>query len=96
MTKCRISPLRKHALHLTLTNQRREGNWDSELTAAVAAWVIRLEEEGMLGDGTVPEKARICRVNLKSHLEKRRAVICCQRWVEIVGKWVLWRDEICW
>lgn len=96
MAKCRVYSLRKEALLLTQAHQRREGNWDSELTAATGLWVMQVEEQGTLEDGSIPEKARVSHINLKAHLEQRRALIYCQRWSERDGKFALCIDTISW
>jgi hypothetical protein len=43
-TKCRVPTLRRQAIELLRGCSRREGMWDSELTARIAHWVMTLEE----------------------------------------------------
>lgn len=44
-TKCRDPKLRRQAIHLLRSSARREGMWDSELTARIAEWVMLVEED---------------------------------------------------
>lgn len=43
-TKCRDPNLRRQAIHILRSSARREGMWDSELTARIAEWVMLVEE----------------------------------------------------
>ncbi|KAK3359990.1 hypothetical protein B0T25DRAFT_446507 [Lasiosphaeria hispida] len=43
-TKCRDRDLRKQAIQLLQSSPRREGMWDSELTARIALWIAEIEE----------------------------------------------------
>ncbi|KAK3937670.1 hypothetical protein QBC46DRAFT_319210 [Diplogelasinospora grovesii] len=44
-TKCRNSLIRDQAIQLLKSSSRREGMWDSELTARIALWIKDIEEE---------------------------------------------------
>ncbi|KAF5505298.1 Aspercryptin biosynthesis cluster-specific transcription regulator atnN [Colletotrichum siamense] len=44
-TKCRHSIIRRQAIQLLSSSARREGMWDSELTARIGQWVVNIEEE---------------------------------------------------
>ncbi|CAJ2508183.1 Uu.00g093690.m01.CDS01 [Anthostomella pinea] len=44
-TKCRDPLTRRQAIQLLRTSSRREGMWDSELTARIATWIANIEEE---------------------------------------------------
>lgn len=44
--KCRDRRVRREAMVLLERYPRREGVWDSVATAAIAKWVVRLEEDG--------------------------------------------------
>lgn len=44
-TKCRNSLLRRQAIQLLRSSARREGMWDSELTARIAMWIASIEED---------------------------------------------------
>ncbi|KOS19184.1 hypothetical protein ESCO_000486 [Escovopsis weberi] len=50
-TKCRDATTRRHAIHLLRSSARREGMWDSEMSAKIGEWIMQLEErdEGVLG-----------------------------------------------
>ncbi|KAK5658491.1 hypothetical protein OQA88_1883 [Cercophora sp. LCS_1] len=45
-TKCRDRPTRWKAIQLLRSSPRREGMWDSELTARIAMWIAEIEESG--------------------------------------------------
>ncbi|KKY36713.1 putative c6 zinc finger domain protein [Diaporthe ampelina] len=44
-TKCRSPVLRRQAIQLLRSSSRREGMWDSELTARIGTWIMNIEEE---------------------------------------------------
>ncbi|KAI3400998.1 hypothetical protein diail_703 [Diaporthe ilicicola] len=44
-TKCRSPHLRRQAIQLLRSSSRREGMWDSELTARIGMWIMNIEEE---------------------------------------------------
>lgn len=44
-TKCRDRKLRREAIQLLVSSPRREGMWDSILSARVAMWIMEIEEE---------------------------------------------------
>ncbi|KAF6808364.1 C6 zinc finger domain protein [Colletotrichum sojae] len=44
-TKCRHPVIRRQAIQLLSSSARREGMWDSELTARIGHWVADIEEE---------------------------------------------------
>ncbi|KAL1839196.1 hypothetical protein VTJ49DRAFT_1785 [Mycothermus thermophilus] len=50
-TKCRDPRLRRQAIRLLRSSARREGMWDSELTARIAMWIAEVEEEGLMPSG---------------------------------------------
>lgn len=49
-TKCRDPYLRRKAIQLMRSSARREGMWDSELSARISQWVMQIEEETDPGD----------------------------------------------
>ena len=53
-TKCRLPALRRQAIELLKSCGRREGMWDSELTARIAHWVMTLEEALPAPEGQGP------------------------------------------
>ncbi|OAA61118.1 Zn(2)-C6 fungal-type DNA-binding domain protein [Niveomyces insectorum RCEF 264] len=46
-TKSRDRVIRRQAIQLLRSSARREGMWDSELTARIGMWVMEIEEEGL-------------------------------------------------
>lgn len=44
-TKCRNPIIRRQAIQLLKSSARREGMWDSELTARIGQWVVDIEED---------------------------------------------------
>ncbi|KAI1074144.1 hypothetical protein F5B20DRAFT_469398 [Whalleya microplaca] len=44
-TKCRDPLIRRQAIQLLRTSSRREGMWDSELTARIGMWITEIEED---------------------------------------------------
>ncbi|KAJ4306390.1 hypothetical protein N0V88_001190 [Collariella sp. IMI 366227] len=44
-TKCREPHIRRQAIQLLRSSARREGMWDSELTARIGMWIAEIEEE---------------------------------------------------
>ncbi|KAL2263661.1 hypothetical protein VTK26DRAFT_5823 [Humicola hyalothermophila] len=46
-TKCREPTIRRQAIQLLRSSARREGMWDSELTARIGMWIAEVEEEGL-------------------------------------------------
>lgn len=53
-TKCRNSVIRRQAIQLLRSSSRREGMWDSELTARIGMWVMDIEEEDQNAPPTPP------------------------------------------
>jgi len=72
--KCRDPLVRRKAVARLKSHPRKEGIWDSVLTARVAERLISIEEEG-LGEVTccqdVPDWARISAVDVQFDLEGR-------------------------
>ncbi|TVY85854.1 hypothetical protein LAWI1_G008927, partial [Lachnellula willkommii] len=56
-TKCRDKGLRRRAVHLMSREPWREGPWWSLSTARLGAWLVGIEEEGLVGE-EVPEEGR--------------------------------------
>lgn len=44
-TKCRNPVIRRQAIQLLRSSSRREGMWDSELTARIGMWIMDIEED---------------------------------------------------
>jgi hypothetical protein len=53
-TKCRNPSIRRQAIQLLKSSARREGMWDSQLTARIGMWIAHIEEEG---DLITPERS---------------------------------------
>ncbi|CZR63158.1 uncharacterized protein PAC_13055 [Phialocephala subalpina] len=75
--KCRVSKMRWRAIHLLKSRPRREGIWDSIVAALVCEWVVNVEEEGMLEDGTIPESSRVRNIGVELDFENRKARVWC-------------------
>jgi hypothetical protein len=58
-TRCRISSVRRRAIALLATANRREGLWDSGLAAKVAQLIMETEEKGIEAGGEIPEERRV-------------------------------------
>lgn len=56
-TKCRNPVIRRQAIQLLRSSSRREGMWDSELTARIGSWIMEIEEED--DPVTTPERCSI-------------------------------------
>ncbi|KAK4162758.1 hypothetical protein QBC43DRAFT_72567 [Cladorrhinum sp. PSN259] len=53
-TKCREPHIRRQAIQLLRSSARREGMWDSELTARIGMWITDVEEEELYSNGFMP------------------------------------------
>lgn len=49
-TKCRDPKTRRQAIQILRSSSRREGMWDSELTARIGMWIAAIEEEGVVAE----------------------------------------------
>lgn len=74
--KCRDPGVRREAIRLLSEWPRREGIWDSVVAAAVSAWVVQVEEEGMVGNW-VEEDRRTTSVEVKLDYNRGRAEVWC-------------------
>ncbi|KAE8443428.1 hypothetical protein EG329_001910 [Mollisiaceae sp. DMI_Dod_QoI] len=75
--KCRNPRMRRRAIQLLKNKPRREGMWDSIVAALVCEWVVNVEEEGMLEDGSIPESARVRNIGVELDSENRKAKVWC-------------------
>ena len=57
-TKCRNHSIRWQAIRLLRSSSRREGMWDSNLSAHIGEWVASIEEEEGLSPGTRSQPSR--------------------------------------
>jgi len=67
-SRCRDPGIRRRALHLLATCNRKEGIWDSTLSARVAERIIAIEEAGagvavVAAASQIPEHARVCELD---------------------------------
>jgi hypothetical protein len=67
-SRCRDPRIRRRALHLLATCNRKEGIWDSTLSARVAERIIAIEEAGagvavVTAASQIPEHARVCELD---------------------------------
>lgn len=53
-TKCRVPHVRRQAIQLLRSSARREGMWDSELTARIGMWIMDVEEEDSYHQNFMP------------------------------------------
>lgn len=72
--KCRDPAVRREAIALLKAQPRREGLWDSVLTAKLSELLVSVEEEGMV-DGFIPECYRMRYVRARFDLQDRTAVM---------------------
>lgn len=75
--KCRDRKVRREAIDLLVRNPRREGIWDSMVVGRCAEWLMKLEEERMRDDGSIPEEGRARRVGLRMELDAEKAFVWC-------------------
>lgn len=74
VTCCRDGAIRRRAIDLMLRQPRREGLWDSLLTARVCQTVLEIEERGMV-DGFIPLSSRINNVKTTFNMQLREGRI---------------------
>ncbi|KAL7913738.1 hypothetical protein GGI35DRAFT_222555 [Trichoderma velutinum] len=87
-TKCREPTVRREAIQLLRSSARREGMWDSELTANIAQWIMEVEEsenpfpemnlpggptQAILPSRVIPEEKRIMVQSVDFDLRERFA-----------------------
>ncbi|KAF3057829.1 hypothetical protein CFAM422_012134 [Trichoderma lentiforme] len=87
-TKCREPNVRREAIQLLRSSARREGMWDSELTANIAQWIMEVEEsenpfpemnlpggptQAVLPSRAIPEEKRIMVQSVDFDLRERFA-----------------------
>jgi hypothetical protein len=84
-TKCRQPSLRREAIELLKSSHRREGLWDSLLSARVAEWIIGLESGGLESLETATEKVLTPGINavfgetIELDVQARQAVVRCRQ-----------------
>lgn len=99
--KCRDPRIRRDALDLLCKYPRREGVWDSVITAALSRWAISMEEgwEGLDDpwDGQkeiwLPENKRLRGVSVRYDLMHKKVVISGLQWHAGEARWVMQSDD---
>lgn len=89
VSRCRDPAIRRRGLQLLASCNRREGIWDSTLTARVAERIIAIEEEGAISHpvlyaSQIPEHARIRDLGTKFGID-RQGLIRYTKSVDCVG-----------
>ncbi|KUJ09974.1 uncharacterized protein LY89DRAFT_267533 [Mollisia scopiformis] len=74
--KCRDPEVRREAIKLLGEKPRREAFWDSVMAAKICAWIMEVEEEGMV-NGFIPEESRARKIGAEFNLPKKEAKIWC-------------------
>lgn len=97
--KCRDPSLRRRAIAVQRSTQRREGIWDSKVTAAVAESVMAAEETGLdVEHGELPcEAARVHFSSLDwgAGMSPVRTVITHQtKPYGVYGEWHVWQEVV--
>lgn len=76
--KCRDPVIRREAIQLLLAKPRRELFWDSFTAAKVCLWVVKIEEEGMVGD-YVSEEMRVRNIGVTFSTDEQKLFISCKQ-----------------
>lgn len=76
--KCRDPAIRREAIQLLLGKPRREVFWDSITAAKVCLWVVKIEEEGMVGD-YVSEEMRVRNIGVKFNVDEKKLFVSCKQ-----------------
>jgi len=76
VSRCRDPAIRRRGLQLLASCNRREGIWDSTLTARVAERIIAIEENGAMSHpvlyaSQIPEHARIRDLHTKFGVDRQ-------------------------
>ncbi|TAQ86586.1 hypothetical protein B7494_g5084 [Chlorociboria aeruginascens] len=82
-TKCRDRKLRREAISLLISSPRREGMWDSILSARVASWIMEIEEEDLspyvpaTAAEIILDKKRVMVKEILFDMQSREATLRC-------------------
>jgi hypothetical protein len=100
VTRCRNPAIRRRALQLLASCNRREGIWDSTLAARVAERMVAIEENGAMSQpvlyaSQIPEQARIRDLNTKFGVD-RQGVIRYTKNVACGGPDDKWEELLEW
>lgn len=90
ISRCRDPAIRRRGLQLLASCNRREGIWDSTLTARVAERIIAIEEDGatfhpVLYASQIPEQSRVRDLTTKFGVD-RQGLIRYTKSVDCVGR----------
>jgi hypothetical protein len=98
--RCRHPMVRRKALNILEAAPRREGIWDSEVSAAIGRWYVRTEEEGLeniCGPQDVPDSVRVHVLDKVLNFGQRRCLIKYRRGIpSAVGKLGVHEEWISW
>jgi len=100
VSRCRDPAIRRRGLQLLASCNRREGIWDSTLTARVAERIIAIEENGAISHpvlyaSQIPEHARIKELHTKFGVD-RQGLIRYTKSVACGGPDDKWEDFLEW
>jgi len=101
IVKCRDPRIRRDALNLLYKYPRREGVWDSVITAALGRWVINMEEEweGLNDpwDGVaeiwLPENKRLRGVSVRYDQVHKKVITSGLQFNAREGRWFMRSEE---
>ena len=101
--KCREPKLRREAVRLLTTYPRREGVWDSAVTAELIRWVMSLEEEidpdkeiDINEMPLISEERRVRKTGVTFDLAGRVATMSCIQLEPGTGRWIRRSQEHTW
>jgi len=63
---------------ILLSSHQREGLWDSFLAGNILERIIELEEQGMDGEGYIPESSRVRALHTDFDLQQRKVWVSCR------------------
>ncbi|KAL2064216.1 hypothetical protein VTL71DRAFT_4710 [Oculimacula yallundae] len=92
--RCRDPVIRRKAISLLVNSARREGIWDSDVSAAVAKRVVEIEERGLgvvVNAGCVPMEARIHILDKEFVSGERKCFVRFRKGrMGIIEEWITW------
>ncbi|KAH7348599.1 hypothetical protein BKA65DRAFT_500924 [Rhexocercosporidium sp. MPI-PUGE-AT-0058] len=92
--RCRDPIVRRKAIALLLNSARREGIWDSDVSAAIAQRIMEIEEEGLgpiLSAQSVPMEARIHILDKAFVSGERKCFVRFEKGkTGLIEEWITW------
>ncbi|KAG9231297.1 hypothetical protein BJ875DRAFT_383295 [Amylocarpus encephaloides] len=79
LPESRDREVRRGALAVLRRNPNREAAWDRAMMAEVGAWVMGIEERGLVEGERVAEERRVRLCRMVVDMDRRRAVVQCVR-----------------